>query len=77
IPNVIGRWFPRRDDPDIQPLYCASMLALLTPWWNLTELIQPNESWERAFDKFMATASKRIHDIIAGIQYYYDCGDSA
>ncbi|KAF8508464.1 hypothetical protein JB92DRAFT_3120847 [Gautieria morchelliformis] len=77
LPNVIGQFFPQRDDVDTQALYCTSMLALLNPWRRLTELIRGDESWETAFEKFTATAPKQIHDSMAGIHYYYDCGNVA
>ena len=32
LPNVVGHYFPRHDDPKIYPFYCASMLLLLKPW---------------------------------------------
>ncbi|TFK80707.1 hypothetical protein K466DRAFT_503419, partial [Polyporus arcularius HHB13444] len=50
LPNFIGRYFPRRDDPDIHSFYCASMLALLKPWRDLAaDLKAPSETWSEAF----------------------------
>lgn len=78
LPNFIGRYFPRRDDPDIQPFYCASMLALLKPWRHLeTDLKKPTETWTEAFEVFMSTAPKRVKDILSGIQYFHECSSAA
>ena len=78
LPSFIGRYFPRRDDPDVYPFSCASMLMLLKPWRNVkTDLKSPSQSWESAFETFMSAASRRIRNIITGIQYFHDCQSSA
>lgn len=70
LPNIVGRWFPRRDDPAIYPFYCASMLLLLKPWRNLnTDLKGADESWEEAFERFSANADARTRLILSSIQY--------
>jgi PIF1-like helicase len=43
----------------------------------VTDLLDVAHTWEESFTKFMASAPKRMHDIVAGLQYYYDCSDSA
>ncbi|KAK6977806.1 hypothetical protein R3P38DRAFT_2581092, partial [Favolaschia claudopus] len=44
--NFIGKYFPRRDDPDNQEFYFACMLVLLKPWRNLrTDLRTVDQSW--------------------------------
>lgn len=64
LPNFIGRYFPRSDDPDIYPFYCASMLMLLKPWRDLTaDLKDASESWPDAFIRFKASAPKTVLDI--------------
>jgi PIF1-like helicase len=77
LPNIIGRYFPRRDDPEMEDLYSASMLALLKPWRNLQTLKSNLLTWRQAFDIFIAAAPKRVQDIVSNIQYYYDCEDAA
>jgi hypothetical protein len=78
LPNIIGRFFPRRDDPDTYPFYCASMLLLLKPWRNIeTDLKLPSETWEDAFDSLMKTAPRKYQRIVSGIQYFHDCENSA
>jgi hypothetical protein len=36
LPNFMGPWLPRHDEPAIYPLYYASMLMLLKPWRTLS-----------------------------------------
>jgi hypothetical protein len=78
LPNFIGRYFPRRDDPAIYPFYCASMLLLLKPWRNIaTDLKSPEQTWQSAFEEFYSTASQSVRHMISGIQYFYQCETSA
>jgi hypothetical protein len=78
LPNFIGRYFPRRDDPDVHDLYCASVLMLLKPWRDLSrDLKEPSESWAVAFQHFHDSAPQTIKDIICNIQYFYECANSA
>jgi hypothetical protein len=77
IPHIPGRWFPRSDDHDCHPLYCASILALLTPWRDIVELKHPDESFDLALGRFLANTSSRMRDIIENIQYFHECSDKA
>ena len=81
LPNFIGRYFPRRDEPESHSLYCASMLLLLKPWRQVeTDLKHPDQTWEEAFQIFSAEKDregKKISHILAGIQYFHDCETSA
>lgn len=78
LPNFIGRFFPRRDDPEIYSFYCASMLMLLKPWRDpRTDLKAPSQSWAQAFESFVETAPKKIQNILSGIQYFHDCTQAA
>lgn len=72
----MGGWFPRNDRPKERELFCASILALLKPWSDLSEL-KTDTNFKQAFEKFVSGASKRTQDIIENIQYYYKCYDSA
>ena len=72
LPNFIGRFFPCSDDPDIRDFYCASMLLLLKPWREVTDLKLPSQTWSQAFDSFLSTTSLKAKNIIAGIQYFYE-----
>lgn len=61
LTNVIGPWFPHRDDKQCHDLYCAAMLMLLKPWHNLSIDLKPaGMSWRAAFDGFEASASDPI-----------------
>ena len=46
LPDVVGHWFPCRDDKERQEYYMASMLTLLKPWQCLvTDLKEQSQSW--------------------------------
>jgi hypothetical protein len=77
LPSIIGPFFPRRDDKEHYDFYCASMLSLLKPWRHIQKLKDDDESWENAFNKFIKDAPPKVHNILAGIQYYYDCKAAA
>ncbi|KIK81356.1 hypothetical protein PAXRUDRAFT_35889 [Paxillus rubicundulus Ve08.2h10] len=42
LTNIVGPWFPHCNDPTTHDLYCASMLALLTPWQEISTLKEDN-----------------------------------
>lgn len=77
IPKTVGAFYPSHDDADRRDFFYASMLALCKPWRNLGDLKGENETWESAYDTFMEGAPKRIHHIVSGIKYHYDCRRSA
>jgi hypothetical protein len=77
LPNVVGPYLPRNDDPDTYQFYCASILALLKPWRNIQELLVPGQTWANAFNTFLSSASASDRDFISGAQYYYQCKDAA
>jgi hypothetical protein len=58
--------------------YCASMLMLLKPWHSLhDDLKSPSESWETAFEHFLAGTPHKIKTILSGIQYFHDSESTA
>ena len=78
LPNFIGRYFPRRDDPEIYNFYCASMLMLLKPWRNLQTDLKPlSQTWAEAFDGFLSSSTERTKFVLSGIQYFHDCESAA
>lgn len=80
LPNVIGQWFPRRDDQSRHSYYCACMMLLLKPWRNVkTDLKHNNQTWEEAFHEFVANHMKRkkIEFVLSGIQFFHDCNSAA
>lgn len=77
LPNIIGPWLERNDDPTTYPLHCASVLACLKPWRALEELKSDCTSWTEALDIFLAGANEHRCCIQANIQYYYQCRDQA
>jgi hypothetical protein len=77
LPHFMGGWFPRNDRPENRDLYCASILALLKPWSDLSELKRLDETFDHAFATFVNDAPGKTLDIIENIQYYYECYDGA
>ena len=78
LPNFVGQWFPRSDEEETKPFYCASMLALLKPWQSLDkDLKQPGQAWEGAFEEFLHHASWRDRRVISGLQYFHECSSAA
>ena len=78
LPNVIGSFFCRNDDPKTYPFYCASMLVLLKPWRCLTnDLKEAEESWDAAFDAFLTGMGRCHHATLANIQYIHTCEAAA
>lgn len=77
IPSTRGGFYPTHTDPDSIDLFRASMLTLLKPWRHIEDLKQDGQSWEEAYNSFLANAPKRIHHIIAGIKYHYDSRSAA
>ena len=77
LPHFMGSWFPRNDRQNTRELYCATILALLKPWVDLSDLKSDFETFDQAFLDFVDRAPKKILDIIENIQYYYECYDGA
>ena len=78
LPNFIGHWFPRNDDPEVSDYHAASMLLLLKPWRDLrSDLKSQSETWTFAFETFRATAPDRLLRTMSGIQYFHECSLAA
>ncbi|KAF6745923.1 ATP-dependent DNA helicase PIF1 [Ephemerocybe angulata] len=77
LPRIVGRWFPRNNDPKTYELYCASMLMLLKPWRTLRDLKEDDGTFRQAFDAMMDSADDWTRRVVDNIQYYYDCSDDA
>ena len=73
LPNFLGRWFPRSDDPETYEFYCACMLVLLKPWRDLATLKPETESWASSFEEFRSSASSKVLRALSGIQYFHEC----
>jgi hypothetical protein len=53
VPNIIGPWFPKRDDIHHgNDFYYISVLALLKPWHDLKLLKSVMRTWEQEFINF-------------------------
>ncbi|KAF8799237.1 hypothetical protein BYT27DRAFT_7264248 [Phlegmacium glaucopus] len=77
LPQFVGSWMPRNDRPGDREIYCGSMLALLKPWTDLSDLKTDMETFEQSFHQFVSSTTKRNQDILENIQYYYECYDGA
>lgn len=77
LPRFIGKWFPRNDDASKHSLYCASMLFLLEPWLEVTDIQRSGETFESRFQAMMSKASQRVRNFVQNAQYYYECLDAA
>lgn len=78
LPNIIGRWFPRRDDDGVCDFYCASMLLLLKPWRDIpVDLKRQGQTWEEAFAEFEAAAPASASLALSGVQYFHECSLAA
>lgn len=73
MPNVIGPWFPQQDRKDDEEFYYASILTLFRPWWHLHNLKNEEQSWKDEGLAFIENATRTQRDMLAGMQYYYDC----
>lgn len=77
MPNFAGNWFPRNDVPEKRKLYCASMLALLSPWRDITDVTcPPGLTLQEAFDRMLQTSHPKIIKILDNIQNQHECFDS-
>ena len=72
LPNIVGPFFLRPNDPICRNLYCASMLALLFPWRDLQDIKAGFNSFETSFISFSEAASQADRDMLASAQYYHD-----
>ncbi|KAF8123278.1 hypothetical protein EV363DRAFT_1080996, partial [Boletus edulis] len=77
LPNIVGPFFPNAKDESTEELYCASMLALLSPWRSLEGIKRQQDSFRTVYNEYMKSATPADHDVICGIQYYYDCRNAA
>lgn len=78
LPNFVGHYFPRADDPSVQEFYCASMLMLLKPWRNAeVDLKKPNETWGQAFGEWCQGITAQTRRVLDNIQFYYQAKAAA
>lgn len=78
LPRFVGRWFPRNNDANgNNELYGASILLLLKPWRELSDLKSDQQSFTQGLADFLAVATIQQRDMVKTIQYYHDCWDVA
>lgn len=74
ILRFIGQWFPHQKFGEF---HAASILLLLKPWRQLTELRDRGGTFVQCLTSFLATASKKEKDLVENIQYFHVCWDVA
>ena len=73
LPNFIGSYFPRNNDPETYQFYCACMLLLFKPWQCLArDLKERHNTWTTAFDRFLEIAPDIVKRMISNIQCYHE-----
>ena len=77
MPYFPGRWFPNRNNASELSYFEASMLTLLKPWRNLTDIKQPEQSFHDTYSSFIDTCSNEIRDTIENFSFFHDCSDTA
>ncbi|KIL54765.1 hypothetical protein M378DRAFT_1051766 [Amanita muscaria Koide BX008] len=78
LPNFVGPWLPRSDDPETFQYYSCVMLALLKPWRTLQDLIDGASTWSVAFQDFLQQpASQFARRFTENAQFYHECKDSS
>jgi hypothetical protein len=74
MPYFPGQWFPKKD-ANGNYLFEASILALLKPWFSISDLKREGETFLEAFDDFIAHASKETTRTIENLQFYHECSE--
>jgi hypothetical protein len=74
--SIPGQYFPRNNVPERYDFYCASMLALLKPWRDLSDLRARHPSWSSAFAAFRSECDQQCIDILVNIQFFYESADA-
>lgn len=77
LPDIVGPWIERSDNPETYALHFASALALPKPWRPLEDLKPLHIPWRIALESILENADDKQQCIYANIQYYYQCRDSA
>lgn len=71
LPNIVGIYPPRNDDPDRHELYCALMLMLFRPWRSIEMLKTDHVSWTSEFENYAQQIDQRTLDLMDNLQYLH------
>ncbi len=77
MPYFPGKWFPKKDNDDVNGIFEALMLALLKPWRSVSDVKKETETFQDAFDDFITHASAEVLRIVDNIQFFHECSESA
>jgi hypothetical protein len=73
MPDFLGQWLPRWDDPNVRNFYVASVLMLLKPWREVGDILEENSTWEDTFTSFLSSTSESTVNLLDNFQFYYAC----
>lgn len=76
MPYIPRQWFPRKE-ANGRFFFEALMLALLKPWRSISDLKRTEETFEQAYNDFIAHAGEDAKRTIENIQFYHECSESA
>ncbi|GAW05036.1 ATP-dependent DNA helicase PIF1 [Lentinula edodes] len=71
VPQFIGKWFPRNDDPSCTMQYQLTVLAILKPWRQLEDLVDGFVTVSAAWSAFVLEADGSFASFLENIQYFY------
>ncbi|KAM6489507.1 hypothetical protein JOM56_015064 [Amanita muscaria] len=78
LPNFVGPWIPREDDPETRQYYSCVMLALLKPWRTLKDLTGGSSSWAEALEEYLQKPSSMFaRRFKENVQFYHNCKEAA
>lgn len=72
----IGPSIPRRDQKEVYNRYCRLMLIFFKPWRHASDLRDPGQKWEQAFELFMQNCPHSIKEKMDNMQILHECRDS-
>jgi len=73
VPILYGPQIPRQDRADTRERYCRALLTLFVPWRTVTDLCDPSQTWEDAFQSRQDHISIHSWKIIENIQLLHEC----
>ena len=77
IVEFVGGYLPRNDSDETRELYCATMLALLVPWRDISKIHGDSPSLEHRFGCFVASADPKTLKFLKDVQYYFESSDGS
>jgi hypothetical protein len=76
VPEMMGGWPVSSNDHENRQLYEASILLLFSPWRNIRDLKNGQNTFGEAFALFEAEMTADTRRRVDGIQAYHECVSS-